>query len=130
MPLTNWQWVPDLCAALTDGLPALTHLRFGVSLTGSETAPCSLTDECMGAAVLLRVMRATVPRLQSDQWANTPWPWQDVYLRHGLNVVDFARLPDPCRRAAHLSEAPYLSGKSIVVTDVVEQVRMLATCLT
>ncbi len=57
-----------------------------------------LTDETMTALLLMgrQVRKLTVDKLalESDQHANTPWPWEEFVIRT-CNVAHFARLPDP-----------------------------------
>ncbi len=113
--LKDWQWVPDLCAAMTDGLPSLTHLRFKV-LAAPNATHGTLSDACMAAAVLLRDVWAATLRLDSEQWATTPWPWERLLLSRGLDVSDLLLLPDPRVRAAHLTADPHVFSSTIAIT--------------
>ncbi len=77
---------------LAETLPGLGELTFSIELDEP------LTDELLGAVlgVGTRVERLTCPSvaLQSDQHANTPWPWEFLTCTT-LDVGQVCRLPDP-----------------------------------
>ncbi len=77
---------------LAEALPGLGELNFCIEL-GEP-----LTDELLGVVLGMgtRVQNLTCPSLalQSDQHANTPWPWDELTCTT-FDVGQVCRLPDP-----------------------------------
>lgn len=91
--LKHWQWSDDIAKAVTAALPTLTHLKLTVNLQDRM-----MTDALLGMALQLG---ANMPSLnvgafdlESDQYANTPWPWEGLTIDM-LDIADLCKLPMP-----------------------------------
>ncbi len=88
--LQRWSWHPSTLATLAAGLPALPHLSFALNLHKP------LTDELLMAVVATNVHSLSVRSLslQSDEHANTPWPWKQLTVET-VDMAQLLKLPSP-----------------------------------
>ncbi len=75
--LREWDWgVQGMAQVVRDVVPALPHLRLSVDVGKA------LTDELLGVALemgpCVRSLSVEGLELQSDQHANTAWPWDEL----------------------------------------------------
>lgn len=93
--LVRWRWTHPMALSLAAALPALPHLQFSLRLE-------SLTNELLGVALAMgpcvRGLHVGSLHLQTNTHANTPWPWEDVYIgAWPFDVTALLRLPCPVR---------------------------------
>ncbi len=104
--LDEWDWSVESLHALAREGPSLTQLSYKFSLAISH-----VTDELLGGLLQCgeAVKRLVVGslQLQSDQHANTPWPWEHLVLKTSAAMTQMLRLPDPARAARR----PHVSGQ-------------------
>ncbi len=111
-----------MAQAFADAAPLLPHLQFGVLIEKP------LTDELLGLVQQMgpRMRRLSVHSLalQSDQHANTPWPWDELGLG-GVDLAHIARLPNPSGEGA-----PHMvtEVQVVLVSEDVLQVSGIHTC--
>lgn len=122
----DWDWPVDTLPTLLTELSQLPQLRFNV------TVPGALTDSRLSTLLACgTVARLTVAslELQSDQHANTPWPWDKltVYARE-TDITHLAQLPDPTKRQAR-PEVAFLGCLVISHPTIGNQVRTCCSCM-
>ncbi len=67
----------------------------------------------------LRCLHVDRLALQSDQHANTPWPWEVLRVHEAVTATQLLRLPNPAQRVQPELERPQLSlFHAISVTEV------------
>ncbi len=98
--LQGLQWTAAMAAAVAAAAPLLQHLQLAVS------ADQPLTDELLSALLHMSppVRQVTVgtPLLQSDQHANTPWPWDKLSFIGDTDDVQPAQTANtPCWQPSH-----------------------------
>ncbi len=122
--LHDCHWTAELAAAAASALPALEHLRMGVYVK-------ELTDELLGLLLTLgpyiRCVGTDTLKLQSDQHANTPWPWEVLRVystalpKQPWAAAQLLRLPNPEHRVQPELGRPevHCLGSMTDVTDAV-----------
>ncbi len=115
--LAEVDWTDAAAEAVTAALPTLTHLN----LTTDIHKCTVLTDALLGLVLQLapnmRSLHVWSLSLQSDQHANTPWPWEELTIDM-LDIGQLGRLPMPAHDAMTT-----IRSQKIELLSVDEQVR-------
>ncbi len=91
--LKGLQWTAAMAATVAAAAPLLQHIRFSAHTTNA------LTDELLGALLQMsppiRQVSVGALQVQSDQHANTLWPWDKLSFTGDTDMCSLLRLPAP-----------------------------------
>ncbi len=93
--LLDWDCTEDTVRAITIEGAHLTDMSVRLSIDESLTGSLLTLLLQSGQGISRLVVRSL--DLQSDQHANTPWPWQELIIKSSADMVQLLRLPDPAK---------------------------------
>ncbi len=117
--LAGWApWSQQCAQAVADTLPACEQHSVGVHTHDA------LTDEELGVVLAMgphmRHLAVKSVALQSDSHADTPWPWDELWVDKEVTASQLCKLPNPAGSGA----ARVLSCDSLIMDSDTVQVRV------